>query len=336
MRITIVAAAALAWAGSVATAEAQPAKPLNAEAARSFADFQNFGPHRAFVVSPEGKPYWWAGSGGADPGGAVSSALKRCADQAKQTCELHVVNNYTVSHHNWREMVPARAVGAVDIGRLRPEPYWSMRGPQLAEGLIVWSHGYMAGKNATDNPPQPWIGRFTRLGYDLYRFDREWISDWASDATSLAEAVGKARQMGYRRIVLAGQSAGAWVSLAALQRGAQVDGVISIAAAHHGTVDKMRDTTRARSEWQHVIEGIKPGAKVLLVNFADDAYDVGGRMGDARKIFAKIGVDAAIIDDPEGFKGHGAGGDFTFARKFGPCIQSFIETGSKQAPCVLQ
>ena len=82
------------------------------------------------------------------------------------------------------------------------------------------------------------------MGYDLYRFDREWIVDWAGDATALADAVRKARELGYRRVVLAGQSAGAWVSLAALARGAPVDGVVSIAAAHHGEVSKMRKTPR--------------------------------------------------------------------------------------------
>jgi pimeloyl-ACP methyl ester carboxylesterase len=333
MRCLIVAVAAL-LAVPAATAAAQSAVPaLNAEAARSFAVFQDYGPHRAFVVSPEGKATWQAGGGGPDPGRVVDIALKRCEEQAKQACTLHVVNNYTVSHKDWRELVPARAADAPDIGRLRPEPYWSMRGPQLATGLVVWSHGYMAGRNATESAPQPWIGRFTRLGYDLYRFDREWISDWAGDATALAAAVRKARELGYRRVVLAGQSAGAWVSLAALARGAPIDGVISIAAAHHGEVTKMRDTTRARSEWQNVIAALKPGPKVVLVNFADDAYDVGGRMADARSTFAKSGVNALIVDDPEGFKGHSAGGDFTFARKFGPCIQAFIEKGTKQTPC---
>jgi pimeloyl-ACP methyl ester carboxylesterase len=191
----------------------------------------------------------------------------------------------------------------------------------------------MAGKNATNSAPQPWIGQFTRLGYDLYRFDREWIADWASDATSLADAVHKARAMGYRRVLLAGQSAGAWVSLAALARGAPVDGVVSIAAAHHGEVKQMHDITRARSEWQHLLEALKPGPRVVLVNFADDSYDVGGRMADARSIFAKSGVSAAIVDDPPGFQGHGAGDDFTFARKFGACIQAFIERGKKEQPC---
>lgn len=333
MRRLIVAVAVL-MAGAVGAAEAQTsAQQLNAGAARLFADFQNFGPHRAFAVAPDGNASWWAGGSGPDPGRVIAAALKRCEEKANQACTLHVVNNYTVTGRDWRELVPARSAGAVDIGRLRPEPYWSMRGPQLAAGLIVWSHGYMAGKNSTDSAPQPWIGRFTQLGYDLYRFDREWITDWASDATALADAVSKARKMGYRRVLLAGQSAGAWVSLAALQRGAAVDGVISIAAAHHGTVDKMRDTTRARSEWQHVIEGINRGPRVVLVNFAEDAYDVGGRMGDARSIFAKSGVDAVIIDDPAGFKSHSAGSDFAFARKFGPCMQAFIENGSRQPPC---
>src|SRR5262245_17017741 len=89
-------------------AAAQPAgTPLNAEAASSFSDFQNYGPHRAFVVGPDGKANWWAGAGGPDPGGAVASALKRCEERTKERCALHVVNNYTVTNQDWRELVPA-------------------------------------------------------------------------------------------------------------------------------------------------------------------------------------------------------------------------------------
>jgi hypothetical protein len=184
MKRLIVAVAALP-VGRPAIAVAQPAVPgLNAEAARSFADFLNFGPHRAFVVGADGRASWWAGVGGPDPGAAVGNALQRCGERSRPPCLLHVVNNYAVSRSAWRDQVPARAADAADLGRVRPEPYWSMRGPQLANGLIVWSHGYMAGRNATDSAPQSWIGRFTRLGYDLYRFDRQWIADWASDAAA--------------------------------------------------------------------------------------------------------------------------------------------------------
>ena len=339
--LSIAAAVLLALMPGPAAAQPSPATPSagphsqdsNSATARSYSDFLLFGPHRAFAVDSDGAPWWWAGLSGPDPGPAVSNALKRCEERGKPPCRLVAVNNYTVTGSDWRAEVPARSPDAPDLGRIRPEPYWSMRGPQLANGLIVWSHGYRAGRNATDSAPQPWVGRFTRLGYDLYRFDREWIADWASDATVLAETVRKARAMGYRRILLAGQSAGAWVSLAALARGAPVDGVISIAAAHHGEVKDMKDTARARNEWQHVLEAIKPGARLFVVNFAGDAYDVGGRMADARRIFAKSGVTAEVVDEPEGFTGHGAGAEFAFARKFGPCLQSFIEQGRRQKPC---
>ncbi len=82
----------------------------------------------------------------------------------------------------------------------------------------------------------------------------------------------------------------------------------------------MKDRTRARSDWQHVIEGLKPGAKLVLVNFADDADEVGGRMNDAHSIFARSGIDAMIVDLLAGFTGHGPDGTLAFARKFRPCL----------------
>ena len=49
-----------------------------------------------------------------------------------------------------------------------------------------------------------------------------------------------------------------------------------------------------------------------------------------RSIFARTGVDAEIIDAPEGFKGHGAA-DSNFARKFGPC-SPLHRDGEEAAP----
>jgi len=304
---------------------------LTPDAQRTYNDFQRQAPHRAFVLGADGKGYLWAASNGADPSRAVASATKLCEERSKGQCSLYAVNNIVLSGHDWKAAAPP---ALPPIGRLRPEPYWTNKGPQAAAGLIVWSHGYMAGRDATSSAPQGQIAYFTLEGYDLYRFDREWIRDWPGDATDLANAVRQAKTMGYRRVILAGQSAGAWVSLAATMRGAPVDGVISISAAHHGEVKDMRDTTRARSDWQQVVRGIKPGPRLVVVNFKDDTYDVGGRMDDARAAFKASGVDAIVISDPEGFSGHGAANGTVFPRKFGACINAFIETGARQPPCV--
>lgn len=320
-------AAALAAASAVSPASAQ----LGADAQRPYEDFQRLGPHRVFMLAPNGKGYLWAGAQGADPGGAVERGLKYCQDTAKAACTLYAVNNVVLNGRDWKTAAPP---ALPMIGRLRPEPYWENKGPQGAAGLIVWSHGYMEGRDATASAPQGQVANFTRDGYDLYRFDRQYIRDWPGDATALVDAVRQAKSMGYRRVILAGQSAGAWVSMAATMRGAPVDGVISVSAAHHGEVKDMRDVSRARSDWQQVVRGIKPGPRLVVVNFANDSYDVGGRMDDAKAAFAASGVDAIVVSSPEGFTGHGAAGNNNFPRKFGACIHDFIEKGTRQAPCL--
>jgi pimeloyl-ACP methyl ester carboxylesterase len=320
----------LATAIAVAIAATSAWAQLGADAQRFYEAYQLLAPHRVFMLAADGKAYTWSGSSGADPSAAVERGLKSCEERSKTKCALYAVNNVMLKGRDWKTAAPPLLA---EIGRLRPESYWDNKGPQGAAGLIVWSHGYMQGKDATASAPQAQVANFTMNGYDLYRFDRQWIRDWPGDATALAEAARKAKAMGYRRVILAGQSAGAWVSMAATMRGAPVDGVISVSAAHHGEVKDMRDVSFARSEWQHVVKGIKPGPRLVVVNFANDTYDVGGRMDDARAALTAAGVDAIVISNPEGFSGHGAAGDSAFGRKFGACIYGFIETGTRSPPC---
>ncbi len=326
-----IRAALLATAAAATLAASPAAAQLNASAKKTYADFERLAPQRVFMLTANGDGSLWAGAGGEDPSGAVERGLKNCEEQSKGKCTLHAVNNIALEGRDWKQVAPPKLP---NINRLRPQPWWLNRGPQSAAGLIIWSHGYMEGVDATKSAPQGQVTYFTIEGYDLYRFDREWIRDWPGDATALVESVRQARALGYRKIVLAGQSAGAWVSMAAAMRGAAVDGVISVAAAHHGYVSKMTDVTRARSDWQQVVRGIKPGPRFVVVNFAKDDYDVGGRMDDAKAAFSASGVDAIIVSDPPGFVGHGAANGNTFPRKFGGCIHDFIETGQRKPPCI--
>lgn len=323
--LRLAAAFAVAFTTFPASAQLKP------DAQKSFADFEHLGPHRAFALAANGTAYWWSGAAGADPSAAVASALKRCEDLSKSACTLYAVNNVIVQGNDWKASAPPLLPM---IGRLRPEPYWRNKGPQAAAGLIVWSHGYFLGVDNTSSAPQGQVAYFTAQGYDLYRFDRQYIRDWPGDATQLADAVRQAKSMGYKRVILAGQSAGGWVSLAAIYRGATVDGVIAVSPAHHGEVKDMRDVSFARSEWQQIIHGIKPGPRIVVVMFKDDTYDVGGRTEDATAAFAASGVDSVVVAYPSGFTGHGAANGNNFPRKFGGCIHTFIETGAKQPPCI--
>ncbi len=324
--------AATAWAATaLAVVCAGPASAqLNAAAQKAYADYERRAPHRVFMLAADGRTYMWSGSTGADPGAAVERGLKFCEDKSKARCTLYAVNNVVLNGRDWKAAAPPQSP---QIGRLRGEPYWQNQGPQAAAGLIVWSHGYLEGADATASPPQGEVTNFTAAGYDLYRFDRQYIRDWPGDATQLVEATKHARAMGYRHVVLAGQSAGGWVSLAAAYRGASVDGVIAVSPAHHGQVKDMRDTSKPRTEWQQIVGGIKPGPRVVVVIFKDDTYDVGGRTDDALAAFKASGVESMVIAYPAGFAGHRAANSPAFPSKFGGCIHAFIESGAHQPPC---
>jgi pimeloyl-ACP methyl ester carboxylesterase len=304
---------------------------LNDSAQRAYEKFQTLPPHRAFVVAADGRVFYRSRAAGADPNLAIEHALNDCAERKGTGCRLYAVNNVVLDGRTWQQAAPPLLP---QIGRLRPEPYWQNQGPRVAGGLVVWSHGYKSGTDSSTNAPQGEVVNFLRQGYDLYRFDRVTITDWHRDTADFVEALRTARTTGYRRIILAGQSAGAWVSLAALGRGAPVDGVISISAAHHGQVKDMRNPDLARSEWLKLMEAIKPGPRLALVQFAGDAFDVGGRMNIAYDVLTQSRVEAIIIDHPPGFEGHGAGTNPAFPLKFGACIDLFIQTGSRQPPCI--
>lgn len=106
-----------------------------------------------------------------------------------------------------------------------------------------------------------------------------------------------------------------------------------MAPALNDVLRKVRDLSVLRSDWQQLVREIKTNARIVVANFQDDDHDVGGRIDDARVAFAAAGVQAMLFAEPAGFKGHDAANDFSFARKFGACIQTFVETGRHQEPC---
>jgi hypothetical protein len=325
-RAMMLATVALTLATSGSPARAQ----LPAAAERAYSNYQKEAANRAFALAADGKGYFWVDVSGPDPAPAVDKALSSCREKSGDVCRLYAINNVVLSGADWKSAAPPQLP---PIGGLRAPSYWHNSGPQTAAGLVVWSHGYRHGRDSTGVSPQAIVSYFADQGYDYYRYDRQWIDDKNAEINLLAESVWKARAMGYRRVVLAGQSHGAWASLGAAGKGAPVDAVISVSAAAHGEVAKMSDVSRARSDWQQLVRAIRPGPKVVVVIFDKDAFDVGGRMGDAKTAFAGSGVDAVLIDSPPGFAGHSAGATRGFWQRYGACVTAFTETGRRDAPC---
>lgn len=223
---------------------------------------------------------------------------------------------------------------APNIGRLTPAPDVVIQGPQAAKGLIIWSHGYMPGVDATTSRTPEWIFEWPNNGYDFYRFNRKYVNSWISDARDLTNAVIEARRIGYKRIIIGGQSNGAWITLAAADNGAPVDGVIAMSPARQGNLKQNPAGIGLQSgEWDEIMQNQHAGPRFVIIIFKNDDYDAGGRIPKTRRLFAERGIDAILQDGPKSYEGHGAADTKHFANHYSKCLFSFIETGARSKNC---
>ena len=115
-----------------------------------------------------------------------------------------------------------------DAPPLHPSAAFHPSGPAVARGAVVWLHGGYD----TDLPPpaEPgWIGRLAARGYDIWRFDRTSGRDpLGPGGEALARGLEALKAGGYRHIIVAGHSRGAFIALSALVQVGVVDALAAI------------------------------------------------------------------------------------------------------------
>jgi dienelactone hydrolase len=211
---------------------------------------------------------------------------------------------------------------------LRPAyPAVPLKGPQAAKGAVIWNHGvnFLYGSEAAEAPLPMLTALFRDQGWDVFRLLRPRMSE--EPRRSAEEVVARARQLkaeGYRRVVLAGQSGGAWLSLMAASRSDDIHAVIANAPAWYGT-DRPTYLKNGFVLFDHIAD-IRRG-RIMITYFADDPYDPGGRGAKSEELLAAQNVPHLVIDRPEGFSGHGSGNSGLFLRRFGGCLLALAGDG---------
>ena len=196
-----------------------------------------------------------------------------------------------------------------------PDPAVPQRGPGDAVGALVWLHPSYAG----DQPPPapPWTARLVAAGWYVWRMDRAGPGD-PLDAGAQRLAAGRAalRALGYRRVLLAGDSRGAFIALRALAVPGVADAVVLTAPAAHGRSEARRP--QALADFSAAMDAAAVGgvARIALVLFADDAWDPDPveRAGMFRAGVARMGIVGLLIDRPGAFDA-----------LFGACLAAFID-----------
>lgn len=202
----------------------------------------------------------------------------------------------------------------------------TLLGPTVARGAVVWSHGRSVEVEDSNAPTPLYMKTMKDAGWDVFRLDRMRVSDTLPNSSrALAGYADQLKDRGYRKVVLTGQSFGAFISLMAAGQSDRVDAVVGTAPAAFGNFSDSYDSFRdnAAQLWP-ILRGVH-SARVMLFFFHGDDFDPGGRGESARGILSSRGLDHIVVDQPALLTGHGAATTGMFVRRFGSCILRFAE-----------
>jgi pimeloyl-ACP methyl ester carboxylesterase len=216
--------------------------------------------------------------------------------------------------------------GPVAAAGLDPAFRQALIGPQRAKGVVVWSHGRSIDTEDWKSPTPPFLRVLRDSGWDVLRFDRLREDDTLSgSSSSLIRIAVELKHQGYRRIVLAGQSFGAFLALMAADVSGDVDAVVATAPAAFGDFEDCYKTWRLNAIRLYPLLERISRARVMLFFFHGDDFDPGGRGERSRAILSRRGLGFAVVDQPPYLTGHWISSSGSFLRRFGGCVRDFID-----------
>jgi hypothetical protein len=224
---------------------------------------------------------------------------------------------------------------------LAPPP----RGPAGAKGVIYFVRGFRYPGGALDRfRMAPYLlETLADLGWDIIEaklpqnIENSGISYRLAGgvAATIAKRARDLRAQGYRRVVVGGQSFGAWATLMAERDGVlSADALLLNTPAMFGTrIDPVSGKDNFNfdlnaSEFGPLADSIR--TPTVLTFFKDDVFDPGGRGDVAEKALTKHGIVHLLVDRPVGFSGHYSGWLPFFDFAFGQCIATFLAAPKSQ------
>ncbi len=213
-------------------------------------------------------------------------------------------------------------------------PSYPAKGPDKALGLVIWNHSVDGHLPQYKGPPIPAIEGLAARGWDVIKLNRNpvWENTWSNagrrHVARVAEEVAAARKKGYARIVIAGQSYGGAIALAAA---GAIDGLWAVIATAPGTGQEMRSDRTVGDKWSQAIaqqtyEQLRDARRTRLVVVFPDADEFIGikRGAEARAILGEKPLPFLIVDETAPLKGHHA----AYGDAFNPaaaCIGYFLD-----------
>jgi len=199
------------------------------------------------------------------------------------------------------------------------------QGPERANGAVIWNHGMRGTSEAWMAPAPPAFRLMQIRGWDVFMLKRHHAAEtnntlYRTVQRTLQEAAAL-KKSGYRKIVLAGQSFGGYVTLEAVDTSPDIDAAIALAP---GVRDLGATGRLDASITDRILYRAKVGRLALLFPKNDALFGNLVRGESAEKILSRRTIPYLLLDETSGINGHGGGVTGRFALRYGPCLADFL------------
>lgn len=202
-----------------------------------------------------------------------------------------------------------------------------LSGPERAQGIVIWNHG-ISGTNPSWRAQAPPALRLLQArGWDVIMLKRHHLAETIpggplirSVERTLQEAAGQ-RRLGYRKVVLAGQSFGGYVTLEAIDTSPDIFAAIALAPGVRSSgADGRFDPTAI----EQILQRARVGRLALVFPMNDTLFGTNTRGERAQPILARREFPYLLIGETSGIAGHGGGATGLFALRYGMCLAEFL------------
>jgi hypothetical protein len=215
------------------------------------------------------------------------------------------------------------------------------QGPELADGILLYFHrsSSSSGDAAKDPIPGIFVEMAKVANWDILRINRHpFVDGEVSDGDVLqvvADRVARARQQGYRKVVLGGGERGGWLALSA----ATLPGVDAAIGFAPGRAFGRTQLTLARDMLAGRLARIG-ATRIAVFFFEGDPLE---QLEERRSIAMRRGLEQSsasfmIVDHPPGLHGQNAMWSGRLARRYRDCLLRLVgEIGLPpgEVPCSL-
>jgi pimeloyl-ACP methyl ester carboxylesterase len=204
-----------------------------------------------------------------------------------------------------------------------------LAGPERAQGVVIWNHGISGTLPQWQAPAAPALRVLQLRGWDVIMLKRHHLAETAPGGPlyrtvqrTLEEVVTQ-KKAGYRKVVLAGQSFGGYVTLEAIDSSPDLFAAIAFApgvrpSGGSGALDP--------TEIERILGRANVGRLALVLPKDDAVFGNIARGVRTQPILARRDFPYLMVDEtnaPE-ITGHGGGVTSRFALRYGHCLAEFL------------